>query len=55
LLIDEVAWSSVSNFKPWPEYESGLSQISEFVDLSDKNLNIETMQLGNETYYWIKI
>jgi hypothetical protein len=55
LLIDEVAWSSVSNYKPWPEYESGLSQISEFVDLSDKNLNIETLKIGNEIYYWIKI
>jgi phosphoglycerol transferase len=55
LLIDEEAWTSVSGFKPWPEYESGLQPIEKFIVSNDTPVTIRVFQTEDTNYYWLKL
>jgi hypothetical protein len=55
LLIDEGAWTSVAGFKPWPEYESGLSSIENFILSGDATTNLKVFQTEDTKYYWLKL
>jgi hypothetical protein len=55
LLIDEGAWTSVAGFKPWPEYESGLSSIENFILSGDARTKLKVFQTEDTKYYWLKL
>lgn len=55
LLIDEGAWTSVSGFKPWPEYESGLQAIEKFIFTGDPSIEFMEIQTEDTKYYWLKL
>lgn len=55
LLIDEGAWTSVSGFKPWPEYDSGLQDIDKFILSSDSSIELKEIQTDDTKYYWIRL
>jgi hypothetical protein len=55
LLIDENVWDSVANFKPWPEYESGLGVLSEFIQAAGPSVIMKVIQTDDTKYFWTPI
>jgi hypothetical protein len=55
LLIDERVWTSVSGFKPWPEYDSGLQDFEKFILSDDSSIEFKEIQTDDTKYYWTKL
>jgi hypothetical protein len=55
LMIDESTWNSVANFKPWPEYDSGLDTLSEFLQTGAPSFVMKEIQTDEVKYFWIEL
>jgi phosphoglycerol transferase len=55
ILIDKQAWDSVANFKPWPEYNSGVIQFDKFLDQKNLQGGMERIESSEGSYIWIKL
>jgi hypothetical protein len=54
-MIDESTWNSVANFKPWPEYDSGLDTLSEFLQTGAPSFVMKEIQTDEVKYFWIEL
>ena len=55
ILIDNEAWDAVANFKPWPEYDSGVIDLVTFLDEKNQNISKDKIDSVDGGYIWINL
>ena len=55
ILIDKTAWDAVATFKPWPEYDSGVIDLSTFLEGNSSKITLNKIESSEGDYIWIKI
>jgi phosphoglycerol transferase len=55
ILIDNEAWDAVANFKPWPEYDSGVIDLVTFLDEKNQNISKDIIDSVDGGYIWINL
>jgi hypothetical protein len=55
VLIDENAWNSVAEYKPWPEYKPQVGTLTNFMQPGLINQPVREFQTDDTNYFWIAI
>lgn len=55
ILIDVKVWETVSNFKPWPEYNSGVGSLNDYLAETDGKIRIQEIDSADGQFFWINL
>lgn len=55
ILVDKSAWKTVLDFSPWPDYDSGLADLSAFIGDRDLGMKIDEIDSIEGSYLWINL